>query len=150
MPFEEILTPFVLAARERLTRQTSDLADLLSEHSRVALERTLLRNLSFAANEVLLARFETLRAQEQSSWDRLFALAHEPEGRSLYRQFVRRMAGDGLAELFREYPVLARTLGTIANLWIEANLEFLGRLLADLPAILADFDRRRSLPTEDL
>ena len=36
-----------------------------------------------------------MRAQEQSSWDRLFSLAQEPEGRSLYRQFVRRLGRGG-------------------------------------------------------
>ena len=45
------------------------------------------------------------------------------------------MAEGGLVRLFQEYPVLARSLGTIAALWVEANLEFLGRLAADRPEI---------------
>ena len=76
-----------------------------------------------------------MRAQEQSSWDRLFALAQDPEGRSLYRRFVRRLGEGGMARLLRRYPVLARQLGTISQLWVEANAEFLGRLEADMPEL---------------
>jgi lantibiotic modifying enzyme len=65
----------------------------------------------------------------------LFALAQEPEGRSLYRQFVLRLAEGGLARLFLQYPVLARRLGRISILWVEANAEFLGRLEADMPEL---------------
>ena len=37
--------------------------------------------------------------------------------------------------MFREYPVLARRLGRISQLWVEANAEFLGRLEADMPEL---------------
>jgi type 2 lantibiotic biosynthesis protein LanM len=135
LPFEEVLAPFVLVARERLVRRTPAFRGLLSEVARAALERALLRSLLPASDELLLAEFETMRAREQSSWDRLFALAQEPEGRSLYQQFLRRLAEGGLARLFREYPVLARRLGSISTLWIEANAEFLGRLEDDMPEL---------------
>jgi type 2 lantibiotic biosynthesis protein LanM len=135
LPFEEILAPFVLVAREKLAKRASAFRGLLSEAARTALERALLRSLSPAFDELLLTEFEALRAREQSSWDRLFALAQEPEGRSLYQQFVRRLAEGGLARLFQEYPVLARRLGRISTLWIEANAEFLGRLEADMPEL---------------
>jgi type 2 lantibiotic biosynthesis protein LanM len=135
LPFEEVLAPFVLVAREWLAKRTAAFGGLLSEAARAALERALLRSLSPATDELLLTEFETMRAQEQSSWDRLFSLAREPEGRSLYRQFVRRLAEGGLARLFREYPVLARRLGKISHYWVEANAEFLGRLEADMPEL---------------
>ena len=135
LPFEEILAPFVLVARERLAGRTAAFGKLLSAAARAALERSLLRSLSRRSGELLLTEFETMRAQEQSSWDRLFALAQDPEGRSLYQRFVRRLAEGGLARLFRRYPVLARHLGTISPLWVEANAEFLGRLEADLPEL---------------
>jgi type 2 lantibiotic biosynthesis protein LanM len=134
-PFEEVLAPFVLAARERLAGRTAAFGKLLSAAARAALERSLLRSLSRTAGELLLTEFEAMRAQEQSSWDRLFALAQEPEGRSLYRRFVRRMGEGGMARLFRRYPVLARHLGTISQLWVEANAEFLARLKADTPEL---------------
>jgi hypothetical protein len=93
LPFEEVLAPFVLVACERLAKRTAAFGGLLSEAApRAALERDLLRSLSPLSAKLLLTEFETMRAQEQSSWDRLFSLAREPEGRSLYRQFVRRLA----------------------------------------------------------
>ena len=133
--FEEILAPFVLVARERLAERSPAFKGLLTEEARAALARALLRNLAPATDQVLLASFETMRAQEQSSWDRLFSLAQDPEGRSLYQRFIRRLADGGLATLLREYPVLARRLGRTSALWIDANAEFLGRLQADLPEL---------------
>ncbi|HEX7169286.1 MAG TPA: type 2 lanthipeptide synthetase LanM, partial [Rubrobacter sp.] len=135
LPFEEILASFVLVARERLEGRTAAFGKLLSAEARAALERSLLRSLSIASGEVLFTEFEAMRAREQSSWDRLFALAQDPEGRSLYRRFVRRSGEGGLARLLRRYPVLARQLGTISQLWVEATAEFLGRLEADTPEL---------------
>ena len=40
-----------------------------------------------------------------------------------------------MARLLRQYPVLARHLGTISQLWVEASAEFLGRLEADMPEL---------------
>ena len=135
LPFEEVLAPFVLVACERLSSRTPAFEKLLSAAARAALERSLLRRLSATSGELLLTEFETMRAREQSSWDRLFALARDPEGRSLYRRFVGQLGEGGMARLLRRYPVLARQLGTIAQLWIEANAEFLGRLEADMPEL---------------
>jgi type 2 lantibiotic biosynthesis protein LanM len=135
LPFEEILAPFVLVARERLAGRTAALENLLTAAARAALERSLLRRLSSVSGELLLSEFETMRGREQSSWDRLFALAQEPEGRSLYRQFVRRMGEGWMARLMVRYPVLARHLGTISQLWVEASAEFLGHLEADIPEL---------------
>jgi len=135
LPFEEVLAPFALVARERLAGRTVASVTLLSAAARAALERSLLRNLSSVSGELLLSEFETMRGREQSSWDRLFALAQEPEGRSLYRQFVRRLGEGGMARLLRQYPVLARRLGTISQLWVEASVEVLGRLEADMPEL---------------
>jgi type 2 lantibiotic biosynthesis protein LanM len=132
LPFEEVLAPFVLVARERLAGRTVASGTLLSAAARAALERSLLRNLSSVSGELLLTEFETMRGREQSSWDRLFALAQEPEGRSLYRQFVRRLGEGRMARLLKQYPVLARHMGTISQLWVEAGAEFLGRLEADI------------------
>jgi hypothetical protein len=120
LPFEEVLAPFVLVARERLAGRTAAFAKLLSAAARAELERSLLRSLS-SADELLLTEFEAMRAQEQSSWDRLFALAQDPESRSLYRRFVHRLGEGGMTRVFRQYPVLARHLGTISQLWVEAT-----------------------------
>ena len=132
LPFEEVLAPFVLVARERLAGRMAAFGNLLSAPARAALERSLLRSLSYVSDEILLTEFETMRGREQSSWDRLFALAQEPLGRSLYRQFVHRLGEGRMARLLKQYPVLARHMGTISQLWVEAGAEFLGRLEADM------------------
>ena len=46
LPFEEVLAPFVLVARERLAGRTVAFGNLLSAAARAALERSLLRSLS--------------------------------------------------------------------------------------------------------
>jgi len=135
LPFEEVLAPFVLVARGWLASRTAAFEKLLSAAARATLERSLLRSLSAASGGLLLTEFEATRAREQASWDRLFALAQDPEDRSLYRQFVCRLGEGGMARLLRRYPVLARQLGTISELWVEANAEFLGRLETDMPEL---------------
>lgn len=140
LPFEEILAPFVLAARKRLAGRVTISGEPLSEPASTALERGLLRNLVIFSAEILLAEFESMRAQEQSSWGLLLALAQDPEGRSLYQKFVRGMAEGGLWRLFVAYPVLARQLGTISQQWVEATSELLERLKADRIELERFFD----------
>ena len=62
LPFEEILAPFVLVAHERLAKRTAAFGGLHSEAARAALERSLLRSLSPASDELFLTEFETMRA----------------------------------------------------------------------------------------
>jgi type 2 lantibiotic biosynthesis protein LanM len=131
LPFEEILAPFVLVARKRLAGRATTDGDLVSAAAHAALERGLLRDLVTFSAELLLEEFEVMRAQERSSWDLVLALAHDPDGRSLYLDFVRRMADGELLRLCLEHPVLARQLGTIACLWVEATGELLERLVTD-------------------
>jgi type 2 lantibiotic biosynthesis protein LanM len=61
------------------------------------------------------------------------------ESNTLYRGFVRRMQTGGLVAFFQKYPVLARQLATLTQLWTEAHVEFLQRLAADLPEIAQVF-----------
>ena len=138
-PFEEVLAPFVLVARRRLAERAPGLAGLASHGARTALERTLLETLSFVSGDLLLARFESTNAREQSSWDRLLTLAQDPGSRSLYEGFVRRLQEGGVADLLKEYPVLARSLGTLVLLWVDAQAELLDRLRADLPDLERSF-----------
>ncbi|MGH3146003.1 MAG: hypothetical protein ACRDTR_09410, partial [Rubrobacter sp.] len=64
LPFEEVLAPFVLVARERLAKRTAASGGLLSEAAQATLERALLRSLSATSYDLLLTRFEAMRAQE--------------------------------------------------------------------------------------
>ncbi len=146
LAFEEVLVPFVLVAREELAGLVPAFEGLLAPEARRALERVLLQSLVSEAAETLLAAFDAPRARKQSSsWDRLFALAADPGERSLYLEFVREMGEGRLARLLVEYPVLARRLGEISTLWVEANAEFLGRLEADMPRLETVFNDGEAL-----
>ena len=135
VPFEEILAPFVLVGPGATGPPDGRLRGTAVGPLRAALERTLLLNLSFASDELLLAEFEAMRARSSRPGTGCSRWPASPRAVRSIGQFVRRMAEGGLVRLFQEYPVLARSLGTIAALWVEANLEFLGRLAADRPEI---------------
>src|SRR5438270_3115475 len=62
-----------------------------------------------------------------------------PEER--FESFVRRLSERGTAvSLLREYAVLARRLTCAVGRWVEASLEFLGRLCADWAVLLETFN----------
>ncbi|MDQ4126632.1 MAG: type 2 lanthipeptide synthetase LanM family protein, partial [Actinomycetota bacterium] len=64
----------------------------------------------------------------------------DPGSRSLYLKFVRSLADGGLWRLFVTYPVLARQMGTISQLWVKATSELLERLETDRPELERFFD----------
>ena len=131
MPFEEVLAPFVLLARQRLAAEAGEAYTLLADEAHAMLERSLLQGLARFASQALYLQFSIMRAREQSPLARLFALAQNADDRSLYQEFVERMLRGKLVSFFREYPVLARLLATVTMRWVEANAEFLHRLEAD-------------------
>src|SRR5437764_2772760 len=62
-----------------------------------------------------------------------------PEER--FESFVRRLSERGTAvSLLREYAVLARRLTCAVGRWVDASLEFLGRLCADWAVLLEAFN----------
>jgi len=59
-------------------------------------------------------------------------------GRERFASFIRQQSAPAaLAALFREYPVLARLLGTASQLTAEAGLELMDRFATDRAAIVA-------------
>lgn len=135
-PFEEVLVPFVLLARQRCMERAADGSALLSDQAHAALQRSLLQTLTAYAAQALYLEFAIACAQAQSPLERLLTIARPcHDERTHYRQFIKRMRQRGLVRFFREYAVLARLLATITELWIEATVEFLQRLAADWPDI---------------
>jgi len=132
-PFEELLVPFVLLAGQRCAAQAGDASHLLCDEAHVALQRSLLQNLTTYAAQALYLEFSIERHRAQSPLDRLLATADEQDQRTLYQAFIEQMLQGGLVNFFREYTVLARLLATITDLWVEATVEFLQRLVADWP-----------------
>jgi type 2 lantibiotic biosynthesis protein LanM len=131
LPFEELLVPFVLAARRRLASRAGGAYDLLSDGAHATLERSLLSALVGRAGPTWNLEFSLLRAQERSLWPSGVAAALGTDARALYERFVGQLRGSGLVVLLEEYAVLGRLLGTAAHCWVEATLELLERLAAD-------------------
>jgi type 2 lantibiotic biosynthesis protein LanM len=131
LPFEEVLVPFVVVAREKLTSQSGAAYHLLEEEAHVALQRNLLQTLTAYSAQALNLEFSIKRALEQSPLQYLFAQVQNENERILYQQFIEWMHRGGLTVFFQEYTVLARLLATITDFWIEANVEFLQRLSSD-------------------
>lgn len=131
MPYQDILVPFVLAARQRLVAEAGTTYALLADDAHAAMERTLLSMLCWFAGQTLQIEFSIMRNQEQSSFARLLAQAQDADNRALYEQFVQQMQQGTLRSFLLEYPVLARMLAIVMQCWVESTAEFLQRLAAD-------------------
>ncbi|HEU5374626.1 MAG TPA: type 2 lanthipeptide synthetase LanM family protein [Ktedonobacteraceae bacterium] len=140
LPFEELFIPFIKVARQRLSEQAGSSYHLLHEHAHDALERSLLQNLASYAAQALHLEFSIKRTQELSPLKRLMLELQETAERDLYREYIARMFQGELLPFFQRYPVLARLLATVTNLWVEANAEFLLRLESDWTLIEQAFD----------
>ncbi len=141
LPFEEILAPFVLLGRQKLAAKTGEGYSRLSEDAHAVLERSLLAQLIDLAAQPLQLTFESWKVGRQSSLARLMAQTGQaPLQNSLYRQFVRHMLGDGLIHFCTEFASLARLLGMLTALWVEASAAFLQHLVQDWALIETEFN----------
>lgn len=145
LAFEDILAPFVLAARHRLTTLTGEAYGLLSSRAHAVLERGLLERLAYFSAQALFLEFSILRHKELPPAFQQFEQLLEPESRSVYRQFAGMMRAAGLAAFFKEYAVLARLLASTTSLWAEVNAEFLVRLASDRAGIQRVFGYEENL-----
>lgn len=132
LPFEELLAPFVALARERFLTQAGIAANLLTDAAQLILQRHLLQTLISLAVPTLYAEFAQRREQANRSNE-------QRDDRAFSQHFIRRMRQGGLAILLRTYSVLARLLATTCDLWVEANVEFVQRLLADWSTLTETF-----------
>ncbi len=133
LPFEEILLPFVLTAREML--DASENCDLLTVKARADLERFLLIRMSDLSSRVLELEFNAFLACLQFTGITCTAASRDKTSRENYLDFVRKMRADDLLQLFKDYPVLARRLATRLDQWVQLAREFIARLRADLAGI---------------
>ena len=124
LPFEELLAPFVALAQRRFLAQAGTAADLLTDAAQLTLQRHLLQVLTSLSTPTLHAEFAQGQAQAAGSIE-------QRDDREYYRHFLQQMRQGGLAALMRTYSVLARLLATTCDLWVEANVEFAQRLVAD-------------------
>ena len=129
--FEELLAAFVQQASLTVAANAGPGLAVVSEEAYIEFERTLLASLSGIASEVLELDLSVYRSRRQLD----NAAFGWPGSRVLYGSFTHTMLSDGLLKFFLEYPVLARFIGTISNLWVESTGEFLQALANDRPAL---------------
>jgi type 2 lantibiotic biosynthesis protein LanM len=150
VPFEEALIPAVVAARKLLVARNSGLilyggagcVGMLSDHAYRQIERSVLTRLSSVAEATLDAEFCARRSFGATLLLRYGVKPASPRVRTHYDAFVHELLADGLLSLFVKYPVLARLLAVIVDLWVDTTSEFLRRLDADRLAIAILVGRR--------
>jgi lantibiotic modifying enzyme len=136
LPFEELLLPFVLFARQRLALLAPQESTLLSPLALICLERWLLTDLSQLAEQALHAeycRFRAQQEQEQEQEQEQQKQTRHKENRQLklYTAFVELYHGQRLWQFLLQYCGLARLLVLHLEQWVENSWEFLYRLAVD-------------------
>ena len=138
-PFQDVVLPFVVVARERLAERVGPAGALVSPDAMAILEHRLLQRVAQLGSSALMLEFATRRQRRQSSLSRLVATLQGEPGTDQYVAFSLSMWTGGLVELFRAYPVLARLCATVTELWVDATTEFVLRLAADRARIEQTF-----------
>lgn len=136
LPFEELFVPFVYVARRGLRALARPHRAIISSGALAALERDLLKTLVDLSAPILQTHFLLTLVRTRPMGARAGGGA---AGREAYAAFVEEFLGDGLGRLFREYPVLARLLGTVMLDWVEMSAAFLRHLRRDRRALQATF-----------
>lgn len=123
VPFEELLLPLVVNARNRIARRSLGVRmPMLAAPAHAKFERALLLRLSSLFGKTLGLEFAVFRAID---------FPPSMGAREAYCAFVERHHSDSLATLFDCYPVLARLAGIAIQQWIDATAEMLQRLGED-------------------
>jgi len=148
LPFEDILLPLVLFARKQLLVRlnVSSLSpgnlplEILSESAYLNLERELLRRLLNIASQTLDFEFARNRTAGENLLNLILENGTGTASNTKYIAYTHGLLSDSLLSFFQRYPVLARSLATVVNFWVEAVGEFLERLQSDLTEICTFFN----------
>ncbi|MGJ5630511.1 type 2 lanthipeptide synthetase LanM family protein [Nostoc sp. CALU 1950] len=141
--FEDILLPALSVARQKLLTclgsavLSSDYLplELLCEEAYLSLERNLLQNLVNLCSKTLELEFSRFRPFGHSFVNLLEKQTNGSPSKIHYNAFVQNLLQDGLMTFFQKYPVLGKLVATAIDFWVEATVEFLQRLQADLSEI---------------
>lgn len=142
--FAEILYPFVQIAHHNLIEKAGANYEILTPPAVACLERNLLGELSWLASNAFYLEFSLFRSRQLSSVQRLLQDLSQTPDTKIYQQFVSKMLSGDLVSFLEEYAVLSRLIGQTIALWVEAKVEFLNRLVLDLPAINKIFFQSRT------
>jgi lantibiotic modifying enzyme len=143
LPFEDVLLPALWVARQKLLTSLGSASlspnhlplELLSEGAYVTLERSLLQELVNLCEKTLEFEFSHSRPLGHSLFNLLVKESKGSKSKVHYNAFVQKLLQDGLVAFFQKYSVLGRLVATAIDFWVEATVEFLQRLKADLSEI---------------
>ena len=139
LPFEELFSPFIHVARQKLITQAGSNYSLLAAESHISLERSLLQSVINLCSQAMVENFLVFRAYEKPSSVRQLGQFQGCRSTEQYDKFIQKMLSGGLLEFFQEYAVLARLVATVIEFWVNTKSEFLQRLATDKPDIQATF-----------
>jgi type 2 lantibiotic biosynthesis protein LanM len=134
-PFEQIVAPFVEAARERLRASAGAAYSAVPDEAHAGLERRLLYWLVNICSASFILEFSIFRLNRQPIFGHRLAQLTGDTSSEVYREYAQRMLGGGLLPFFREYSVLARAVGRLVGNWVDSTGEFLVRLSSDLNSL---------------
>lgn len=140
LPFEDVLLPAILVARQKLLiylRKLSfspdnTLLDMLTEKAYLSMEHNLLQKLADLSSKTLEFEFSHFRPFGQNLLNSLEKKIEDTSSKKYYNSFVQDLLGDGLLTFFDKYPVLARLIATSVEFWVEAIATFLQDLDSDV------------------
>ncbi len=145
LPFEGVWWPAVRVVRQRLfERLGSKLPSSVSIAAYRELELGLQRRLTNLCARTLDEEFSKARPVGTTLLNRLVSNDADSTDRD-YRHFVQSLRHDGLLTFFQTYPVLGRFMATVVDDGVEAIVEFIQRLEADLPLIESQWSTQNSL-----
>jgi lantibiotic modifying enzyme len=144
-PYEEILPPFVYVARKKIISRLGLSNNLLLEEAYFDLERSITKRLVRLIIPLMEQKFSCFLAIKQSSFIRYLKKGSYDNFQLYYQEFIKNQQKEDLLNLFVEYPVLARLLGTSINLWLDSNVELISRLASDWTEIQSTFQPQTEL-----
>lgn len=140
VPFQEIYLPFLAYAQHQLSHQVGQHCEqLLSKSAQGSLYHHLLKKLSSLGSDVLAFEFSIYRSFQESPLSRKIRQLKGEVTTEQYQEFIRQQQDHHLLGLFEKYPVLAKLLTIRTQNWIDATVEFVERLAADLENLQGKF-----------
>lgn len=158
LPFEDILLPVIILARQKLLSRlespqlSSEYLPLsiLSEAAYCSLERSLMEQLTDICAKTLYFEFSQVRPLGYSLVNLLLQETETSNNRTYYNNFVNQLLQDGLLAFFQKYPVLGRLISIRLNFWVEFIAEFLLRLADDREVIQQVFGSKSTAEPQEV
>ena len=154
VPFQEVLQPVILLARQKLitaiggysSQDMECIEEQLCPEAYAALEISLINRIANISVTTLYDEFSRSNPNRDKILSDMLGDNQDNLSREYYNEFVDLQLKDGLLSLFQTYPVLGRLLATTVMLWVDTVGEFIQRLKADRLEIETAFEHFNKNP----